>query len=88
MHCLYAKRAPSPISALLRSKSPVIFRAMDQWFVALDKENLRQRCLDGLKDVSFTPEWGRNQFMDSSKHALIGAFPGSDQYGGSNSCIL
>jgi len=44
-----------------RSKSPVIFRAMDQWFVALDKENLRQRCLDGLKDVSFTPEWGRNR---------------------------
>ncbi len=44
-----------------RSKSPVIFRAMDQWFVSLDKDGLRNRCMDGLKDVSFTPEWGRNR---------------------------
>jgi len=51
-----------------RSKSPVIFRAMDQWFVSLDKEDLRARCMDGLKDVSFTPEWGRNRihgFLES-----------------------
>ena len=51
-----------------RSKSPVIFRAMDQWFVALDQENLRQRCLDALMEVSFTPEWGRNRihgFLES-----------------------
>ena len=44
-----------------RSKSPVIFRAMDQWFVSLDQDGLRGRCIDGLKDVSFTPEWGRNR---------------------------
>ena len=34
-----------------RSKSPVIFRAMDQWFVSLDKEDLRTRCINGLKEV-------------------------------------
>ena len=44
-----------------RSKSPVIFRAMDQWFVSLDKDDLRNRCIEGLKEVSFTPEWGRNR---------------------------
>ena len=41
---------------------------MDQWFVALDQENLRQRCLDALMEVSFTPEWGRNRihgFLES-----------------------
>ncbi len=53
-----------------RSKSPVIFRAMDQWFVALDKENLRKRCLNGLKDVSFIPEWGRNRI-----HGFLEARP-------------
>ncbi len=44
-----------------RSKSPVIFRAMDQWFVSLDEDGLRKRCMDGLREVSFTPEWGRNR---------------------------
>jgi len=51
-----------------RSKSPVIFRAMDQWFVALDKDDLRSRCMNGINDVSFTPEWGRNRingFLES-----------------------
>jgi len=44
-----------------RSKSPVIFRAMDQWFVSLDKDDLRNRCINGLSEVAFTPEWGRNR---------------------------
>ena len=53
-----------------RSKSPVIFRAMDQWFVSLDKEDLRTRCINGLKEVSFTPEWGRNRI-----HGFLEARP-------------
>jgi len=53
-----------------RSKSPVIFRAMDQWFVSLDKEDLRSRCINGLKEVSFTPEWGRNRI-----HGFLEARP-------------
>lgn len=51
-----------------RSKSPVIFRAMDQWFVSLDKDDLRSRCMNRINDVSFTPEWGRNRingFLES-----------------------
>ena len=41
---------------------------MDQWFVSLDKDGLRQRCMDGIGEVSFTPEWGRNRingFLES-----------------------
>ena len=53
-----------------RSKSPVIFRAMDQWFVSLDKDDLRNRCLDSLSNVSFTPEWGRNRI-----HGFLEARP-------------
>ena len=44
-----------------RSKTPVVFRAMDQWFIALDKDNQRQKALDSLEDVTFIPEWGRNR---------------------------
>ena len=44
-----------------RSKTPVIFRAMDQWFVALDKDNLRNEALNAISDVKWLPERGENR---------------------------
>jgi isoleucyl-tRNA synthetase len=44
-----------------RSKTPVVFRAMDQWFIALDKNGDRQRALDSLDQVHFIPGWGENR---------------------------
>ncbi|MBS3820973.1 MAG: class I tRNA ligase family protein, partial [Phycisphaerae bacterium] len=58
-----------------RSKGPVIFRATEQWFVAVDKplahgdgRTLRQLALDvcdkpadDLGGVKFVPHWGRNR---------------------------
>ncbi|MFP4674251.1 MAG: isoleucine--tRNA ligase [Opitutales bacterium] len=44
-----------------RSKTPVVFRAMNQWFVALDTADTRDRALEALDAVSFVPEWGRNR---------------------------
>ena len=44
-----------------RSKTPVVFRAMDQWFIALDKNGDRTRALESLKDVNFIPSWGENR---------------------------
>ena len=44
-----------------RSKTPVIFRAMDQWFIELDKENLREKTIDELKSINFIPEWGEKR---------------------------
>ncbi len=41
-----------------RSKTPVIFRAMDQWFVGLDKVQTRQRVLEAIEQVSWVPDWG------------------------------
>lgn len=46
----------------------MVFRAMDQWFVALDKDNLRNNCIEKLEDVNFTPDWGANRikgFLES-----------------------
>ncbi len=51
-----------------RSKTPVVFRAMDQWFVSLDKNQLRERCIAAVDDVSFTPDWGSKRirgFLES-----------------------
>ena len=44
-----------------RTKTPLIFRATPQWFVSMSKEKLLDTAMDSLKDVQFTPDWGRNR---------------------------
>jgi isoleucyl-tRNA synthetase len=44
-----------------RSKSPVIFRAMDQFFMRLDQDDLRERVLDQIEQVNWVPDWGKNR---------------------------
>ncbi|MGL6115341.1 isoleucine--tRNA ligase [Cetobacterium sp. SF1] len=44
-----------------RSKTPVIFRATEQWFVRCEGSDLREKSLKVLEDVKFVPEWGRNR---------------------------
>src|SRR5512133_3557168 len=50
-----------------RSKTPVIFRAMDQWFIRIDHvpgpgpETFRQRALDEINRVNWVPDWGKNR---------------------------
>lgn len=44
-----------------RSKTPVIFRAMDQWFVRVDHEGFRDRALEEIRKVTWVPDWGVNR---------------------------
>ena len=44
-----------------RSKTPVIFRAMDQWFIKIDHENFRRQALAEIDRVKWIPEWGVNR---------------------------
>ncbi|MDR2778839.1 MAG: isoleucine--tRNA ligase [Puniceicoccales bacterium] len=44
-----------------RSKTPVIFRAMTQWFIALDKNNLRDKMQTSVGGVNWIPAWGENR---------------------------
>ena len=52
-----------------RGKSPVIFRATEQWFIGVarpfgDGASLRQRGLDSVRDgIDFVPAWGRNRML-------------------------
>ena len=41
-----------------RCKDPVIFRATEQWFISMDKNNLRDNALQEIKKVTWTPRWG------------------------------
>jgi isoleucyl-tRNA synthetase len=51
-----------------RGKTPTIFRATEQWFIAVDRAfgeggaSLRERALEATEsDVEFVPDWGRNR---------------------------
>ncbi|GLI55800.1 isoleucine--tRNA ligase [Propionigenium maris DSM 9537] len=44
-----------------RSKTPVIFRATEQWFVKAEGSDLREKALEALDNVEFIPAWGRNR---------------------------
>ncbi|HVB88378.1 MAG TPA: isoleucine--tRNA ligase [Candidatus Dormibacteraeota bacterium] len=47
-----------------RCDNPVIFRATEQWFIGLDRDNLRQRALDEVDKVKWLPEWGRDRMRE------------------------
>jgi len=55
-----------------RSKTPVIFRAMDQWFIKIDHappgpngeapgKTLRQSALEAVEQTEWIPAWGRSR---------------------------
>jgi isoleucyl-tRNA synthetase len=44
-----------------RCKSPVIFRATEQWFISMDKKDLRKRALNEIRKVRWIPKWGENR---------------------------
>lgn len=42
-----------------RSKTPIIFRAVEQFFISLD--GLREKALEEIDKVNWLPKWGRNR---------------------------
>ena len=56
---LFAKaKYPHSYPHCWRSKTPIIFRAVDQWFVSLDKADTRATALAAIKTVQWIPGWG------------------------------
>ncbi len=45
-----------------RCGEPVIFRATEQWFIAMDSDaQLRNKALAAIKDVKWYPDWGQKR---------------------------
>jgi isoleucyl-tRNA synthetase len=44
-----------------RTKTPLIYRATPQWFISMEKENLRADALEAIKGVRWIPAWGQNR---------------------------
>jgi isoleucyl-tRNA synthetase len=51
-----------------RCHNPVVFRATDQWFLALDHAGLRRRTLDEIDRVQWIPRWGRDRIYNMIEH--------------------
>src|SRR5262249_39194909 len=56
-----------------RSKTPIIFRAMDQWFIRIDhvapKQAVpfRERAVQSIEQVQWIPDWGKNRIEAAVK---------------------
>jgi isoleucyl-tRNA synthetase len=46
-----------------RCKKPVIFRSTEQWFISMEKNNLRQKALDAINKVTWIPSWGQERIF-------------------------
>ncbi|MFC1567075.1 isoleucine--tRNA ligase, partial [bacterium] len=44
-----------------RCKQPIVFRATSQWFLSIDKDDLRKKLIDTCGDVKWIPELGYNR---------------------------
>ena len=47
-----------------RCKNPVVFRATEQWFISMDKNDLRQKALKEIKKVRWIPVWGEERISN------------------------
>jgi isoleucyl-tRNA synthetase len=53
-----------------RCKNPIVFRATEQWFIGMERQELRQRALAEIDRVRWVPEWGRERI-----HGMISMRP-------------
>jgi isoleucyl-tRNA synthetase len=47
-----------------RCHNPLIFRATEQWFIGMDREDLRIKTLDAIKRVQWYPPWGEERMAN------------------------
>lgn len=46
-----------------RCKKPVMYRATAQWFISMDKLQLRDQALRTIEEVTWTPSWGKQRIL-------------------------
>jgi len=46
-----------------RCKSPIIFRSTEQWFISMDKNDLRRKTLQAINSVEWIPGWGKERIF-------------------------
>jgi isoleucyl-tRNA synthetase len=44
-----------------RCKKPIIFRSTEQWFISMEKNDLRKKALAAIDEVQWIPSWGHDR---------------------------
>ena len=60
-HLVHAESVTHSYPHGWRSKKPVIFRATEQWFVAVDHRGLREAMLKAIEGLKWIPDWGQGR---------------------------
>jgi isoleucyl-tRNA synthetase len=47
-----------------RCHNPTIFRATEQWFIGMERNELRRRALEEVKKVRWSPGWGEDRIFN------------------------
>ena len=50
-----------------RCHKPILFRSTPQWFIALDREDYRQKVLEAIRSVRWIPAWGEERISNMVK---------------------
>lgn len=56
---LHAEKINHSYPHCWRHKTPIIFRATPQWFISMDKAQLRTKSMQAIKETQFIPDWGQ-----------------------------
>ena len=52
-----------------RCKNPTLFRATEQWFISLDRNGLREKTLDAIRNrIRWIPAWGEERIFNMIAH--------------------
>lgn len=46
-----------------RCKNPVIFRATEQWFISMEKNDLLKKAIENIHWVEWIPAWGKDRIL-------------------------
>jgi isoleucyl-tRNA synthetase len=47
-----------------RCHNPVIFRATEQWFIGMERNDFRRAALDAIRQVKWIPSWGEERMTN------------------------
>ncbi|MCS7024803.1 MAG: isoleucine--tRNA ligase [Bryobacteraceae bacterium] len=61
---LAEKRVDHSYPHCWRCHHPTIFRATEQWFIGMDRNNLRERALEAIRNVKWMPAWGQERISN------------------------
>ncbi len=58
-HLLHVEKITHSYPHCWRHKTPLIFRSTPQWFLSMDKKDLRSESLAAVAKVQWIPDWGQ-----------------------------